>query len=142
MFYIFCRIKLHKCYRKNESIVNNTKLIAAFIIYLQSSKVHELIRTKNILILPHSKTLLKLSSYQNVDPSNPTSSMKYLSKIVKNLTKIEKYVVLQIDEIYCKPEIRFRATHSLQNLNKNLSQSIYYVTILLYFLFDILAFWK
>lgn len=48
-----------------------------------------------------------MSSFQNVDPNNSASNFNYLKKIAANLEEEEKFIVVQIDEIYSNPEISY-----------------------------------
>lgn len=82
-------------------------ILYSYIIYIQSSKAYELIRENGILILPCKSTLKKMIRYQNVDPNDSSSNVSYLKKIAANLTEKEKYVVVQIDEIYSSPQVTY-----------------------------------
>lgn len=59
--------------------------------------------------MPHPKTLQKFSASQEVDANNDNSNIKYLQKVSANLKPHEKIVNIQIDEIYCKSAIIYKA---------------------------------
>lgn len=60
-------------------------------------------------MLPHEKTLKKLSSVLNVSPSNNAEHhSQYLRVRGSQLTPREKYVVLQLDEIHCSPGVSYK----------------------------------
>lgn len=100
-----------------ETINSNTKkytinaVLNAFTIYLYSSSCYNIIRDQNILILPHPKTLQKISALQDINANNEPSNNKYFSKVVENLSKTEKIVNIQIDEIYVKSKINFKSNN-------------------------------
>lgn len=93
---------------KNRKYSNNTILIA-YMIYLQSSKAYEIIRYKNILILPHTSTLKKITVCQDIGADNFESNNKYLKKIIANIRPIDKLVVLEIDEICLDCRLVYKA---------------------------------
>lgn len=81
-------------------------ILCAYTMYIQSPKTYELIREYAILLLPSKQTLQTLARFQDVDPSSKSSTMSYLKKIFSNLTnEKEKFVIVQIDEIYSNPQV-------------------------------------
>lgn len=79
----------------------------AFTVFLQSSKTYDLIRDSKMLILPNPVHLRRISNYQDLNPNNKSSNLNYIKKVVANLQEREKYVIIQIDEIYSNPSVNF-----------------------------------
>lgn len=77
-------------------------ILQAFNIYLYSATAYEIIRNNNILILPHKSTLKRISANLNINAENQKSNLNYLNTVVENLNPVEKYINLQVDEIYIK----------------------------------------
>lgn len=82
-------------------------ILCAYVIYTNSSKVYELLREWGVLILPSISTLQKLTRFQDVDPSKKSSNLSYLKKIMSHLSNQEKFVIIQIDEIYSNPQVNY-----------------------------------
>lgn len=95
-------------------------ILYAYMIYIQSSKTYTMIRESGILILPSIPTLSKITRYQNVDPNDSNSNISYLKKMVANLTEEEKYVVIQMDEIYTNSEVSY--WHRLNGFAENVDE--------------------
>lgn len=89
-----------KCYSQNE-------ILNAFLIYSYSSSTYNVIRDNNILMLPHTRTLQKISSFQNISVQDDVSNFKYLKLIASKLNDQEKIINIQIDEMYTKKHITY-----------------------------------
>lgn len=48
-----------------------------------------------------------MTRYQDVNPNNKASNLSYYKKIEANFTEQDKYVVIQIDEIYSSPQVNY-----------------------------------
>lgn len=88
---------------------SNNAILNAFFIYQYSSSVYEIIREKNILILPHTKTLQKLSAFQNINSEHEMQNINYLTKISNSLSDTEKIINIQIDEMYLKKQVNYKS---------------------------------
>ena len=75
-------------------------LLNAYTIYIQSSKTYDLIRDSKMLILPDPVHLRRIANYQDLNPNKKSSNLNYIRKVAANLNEQEKYVVIQIYEIY------------------------------------------
>lgn len=96
---------------------NMNTLLNAYTIFIQSSKTYDLIRDSSILILPHPVHLRRIANYQDLNPNNKSSNLNYIKTVAANLPEQEKYVVVQIDEIYSNPVVNF--WHELTGFAEN-----------------------
>lgn len=97
------QLKLVQC-TKNRRRYSVNAILCGYIIYTQSSKTF---LDSGMLILPSVSTLENISRYQNVDPLDSASNMNYMKIIERNLTDEEKFISIQIDEIYSNPEVSY-----------------------------------
>jgi hypothetical protein len=88
--------------KKNYSV--NT-LLKSFIIYIQSSAVYDSIRENKFLSPRHLK---RLKSGFNISPTPDKENATFLKSMASKMTDLEKYVVLQLDEIYVNSSMQYR----------------------------------
>ncbi len=82
-------------------------MLAAFSIYFASSAAYDVLRSNNLLSLPCPLMLKQIKSSINVSPTEKSRNISYLTAISKNLTELEKIVILQLDEIYINSSIMY-----------------------------------
>lgn len=99
--------QLELCFKKKKLYSVNT-IVRAFLIYDRSRACYSAIRSNSLLVLPHPKHLQKISSKIMASPNDRNENNHFLGTVVKDLIAREKYVVLQIDEIYVKAGISYK----------------------------------
>jgi hypothetical protein len=71
----------------------------SLLISLQSKKYCEALRANSILQLPHPKYLQQLTSSLKVSPGKSLQNNHFLKVISSKLSDLEKWVVLEAEEI-------------------------------------------
>lgn len=71
----------------------------SFLIYTQSSNCYSTLRKNAILTLPQPRTLQRLSSSMHID-IKLNENEYFLRSLASKLNEKEKYVVLQVDDLY------------------------------------------
>ena len=94
-------------------------MVWAFMIYSQSSSTYMAIRETKHLTLPHPKYLQRLSSSFNISANSTEENEHFLKAKIKTLTEREKYVVLQLDEIYVKSRAEYKGGQILGYAENN-----------------------
>lgn len=92
----------------NKRTYSVDMMLHAFIIYTQSAACYAALRSSGLLILPHVKHIQQLSSSLKISPTSETENAHFLKILVDKLDERERFVILQIDEIYVKPCIQFK----------------------------------
>lgn len=82
--------------------------LCSFLIYTQSSNCYSALRKNAILTLTHPRTLQRLSSSMHIAIDKPNENEYFLRSLASKLNEKEKYVILQIDEIYIKQNIEYK----------------------------------
>lgn len=82
--------------------------LCSFLIYTQSSNCYSALRKNAILTLRHPRTLQRLSSSMHIAIDKPNENEYFLRSLASKLNEKEKYVILQIDEIYIKQNIEYK----------------------------------
>lgn len=80
---------------KKKKYTFNT-IIHAFLIYMMSIKCYNAIRN-NILTLPHTRYLQKISSSFFISPQTDKENINFEKQIFNCTTEEENYVILQLD---------------------------------------------
>jgi hypothetical protein len=91
---------------KEQKRYSSKVIITAFLIFMQSKKCYETLRSNNFLILPHPKYIQQLTGSLNISPENVSENKHFLKSIGAKLNKdSDRWVVLQLDEIYVKESV-------------------------------------
>ena len=101
---IIDQLKLMINKRKRYS---SATVIASLIFYTQSSSTYGLLRT--VLILPHPRYLKHISSSLSVSAESESNNSNYFGVISKNLSNLERKVIIQIDEIYLSGSLHYKS---------------------------------
>jgi hypothetical protein len=59
---------------KEQKRYSPKMIITAFLIFMQSKKCYETLRSNNILILPHPKYIQRLTASLNISPENASEN--------------------------------------------------------------------
>lgn len=98
-------------------------IIFTSLLYTISPYSYNFIRNFNYMIMPHPRTVQRISSRFSVNPMNENFDENFLYHIkqkYQNLTDMEKIVVLMMDEIHLKPCFDFKGGNiSGQAVNSN-----------------------
>ncbi|XP_049796730.1 uncharacterized protein LOC126213147 [Schistocerca nitens] len=92
----------------NKRTYSVDMMMHAFIIYNQSPACYAALRSSGLLTLPHVKHIQQLSSSLKICPTNKSQNAHFLKIVVDKLDEREKFVILQVYEIYVKPCIQFK----------------------------------
>ncbi|VEN47666.1 unnamed protein product [Callosobruchus maculatus] len=83
-------------------------ILKSFLLYVHSKKVYSIVRENKLLTLPHPKYLTKLCGSLKIAPDSTSENKHYIKTISEGLSDLEKYIVLQIDEIYIKETLDYK----------------------------------
>lgn len=101
---IIDQVKLMSSKRKRYAPAT---VVAAFVIQTQSSSTYSLLR--NIFVLPHPRYLKHISSQLSISADSESNNQNYFGFVCKNLSDLERKVILQIDEIYLNSGLQYKS---------------------------------
>jgi len=94
---------------KNRYRFSSSLLITAYSIHLASSSAYNRLRQQEVLSLPSTKTLQRVT--QHVSPENCSVNIEYFKKRIAKLTYFEKHVNLIFDEVYIAKRLEYSKAH-------------------------------
>lgn len=83
-------------------------IVWSFMVFTQSSSCYSAIRETGSIILPHKKYLQLLSSSFNISPESTSQNSHFLNMSIKSLLPRERFVILQVDEIYVSARLDYK----------------------------------
>jgi len=83
-------------------------MINAFLLHMASPSCYKTLRTNHFLTLPHESRLCQLTRSFGVSVDDAQKNKHFLKLKCNTSEEREKYVVLQIDEIYVKEKIDYK----------------------------------
>lgn len=101
---IIDQVKLISSKRKRYS---SATVIAAFVVYTQSSSTYALLR--NIFVFPHPRYLQYLSSKLSISADSTADNQNYFGFMCKELTDMQRKLIIQIDEIYLNASLQYKS---------------------------------
>lgn len=83
-------------------------IVNAFLIYLQSPAAYQALKANCLLTLPHVNYLTQLTRKCEVSVDNQNHNEHFLKMKCRSLPEREKFITLQLDEIYVKKKIDYK----------------------------------
>jgi hypothetical protein len=84
-------------------------MIWSYMIFLQSPSAYAAIRETGFLIVPHWKYLKQLTSSFSCSASSQEENKHFLQSRAKSLSERERFIILQLDEIYVKQRTEYKS---------------------------------
>lgn len=102
------QFKLAFCCSRNARRYSPEMLVYSFMIHMLSPACYDALRSNSLLTLPHENRLIQLTRSLGAPVDDAYNNKHFLQIKCDTLQEREKYVVLQLDEIYVKRKIDYK----------------------------------
>lgn len=96
------------CDTKMQRRYSAEMVVHSFMIHMFSPACYDGLRANSLLTLPHEQRLLQLSRAFGVAVDNSSNNEHFLRMQCDKLVDREKFVVLQLDEVYVKRKVDYK----------------------------------
>ena len=107
---VFCAEQLRlACVASTQRRYSSHLLRFAFLLFTRSSACYRILYSSDVIILPHTSTLRRISTVLTVVPgSENLEQVNFLKLRSSQLKERERFVVLQMDEIHVNPALSYK----------------------------------